>query len=188
MDRKGFTLLELIIVMGILAALSVVAIPQISHYNNDQSLQSAAADLQQSLRTAQSNALNGVVCSDNPSNLASSQWSLVLSDTSYTAQATCTAPTPSPWPVAASSTKNLPADVQISGIWIDNTACGSVFGKGISFSNISGNVNFNVTPDCEVISSTQKMRIGLVLKDDPNKKIYVVIERGGSIYVSSGVP
>lgn len=195
---KGFTLLELIVVMGILAALSVLSIPQIFRYNDNQSLQSASSDLQQALRTAQSNALSGIICSDNYPDLASSQWSLLFTgSTTYKTEATCITPTP-PSPAVVSSTKTLPAGVEISEIWIDSAYCGSninipvnTSGKKITFDTISGRINFNDTnlpPDCSILPSSKTMWVGLRLTDDISKKIYVVINKGGSIYVSSGAP
>lgn len=200
MTVRGFTLLELIVVMGILAALSVLSIPQIFRYNDNQSLQSASSDLQQALRTAQSNALSGVICSSNYSDLASSKWSLAFNNDamSYKTEATCVDNTRNPAPQVIPSTKTLPAGVEISEIWIDSAYCGSdinipvnTSGKKITFDTISGRINFNDTnlpPDCSILTSSKEMWVGLRLTEDISKKIYVVINKGGSIYVSSGAP
>lgn len=194
MKVRGFTLLELIVVISILAILSVIAIPPILQYNTNQTLQNAAADLQQSLRTTQSNALSGVVCTDNPSNLASSRWSLVFTDPtisppSYQIQATCITPTPSPYPVATLSTKTLPAGVEVFEMWVNIRCVNPPPGNGVSFSSISGKVNFITIPgDCGTLTTSQKMWVGLRLTDDNSKTIYVVVEKGGPIYVSSEKP
>ena len=56
---KGFTLVELMIVVGILAIVSGIMIPSFSTYTRNQTLKQAQENLKSDLRSAQNKALTG---------------------------------------------------------------------------------------------------------------------------------
>lgn len=85
---KGFTLLELLVVFGIIGILTGISIASYSTFNNTQSLQSAVRDVQNMLSTAKSRAISQVkpdVCGEAPL----SGYQVVFSNPSYTLQVVC---------------------------------------------------------------------------------------------------
>lgn len=73
--RKGFSLIELLVVFAIIALILGIAIPGFSNYNKNQMLKTAAFDLKSVLREAQNASLQGkketcktegcITCSEN---------------------------------------------------------------------------------------------------------------------------
>ena len=60
--QTGFTALELLVVIGIVAILSAIAIPNFFGWMPAKRLQSAAADVQSALQTARLAAVKGNIC------------------------------------------------------------------------------------------------------------------------------
>lgn len=75
---KGFTLLELTIVMALMGIAVVVVIPNINGFNNNRKVKEAAYQLQTDLRTVQNNALSGTQCGAGK---GASEWRLVFVST-----------------------------------------------------------------------------------------------------------
>lgn len=89
---KGFTLLELTVVMALIAIAVVVAIPNINGFNNTRKLKEAAYQLQTDLRTVQNNALSGTQCGLGR---AAKEWRMVFVGTTagsenYRIESVCT--------------------------------------------------------------------------------------------------
>ncbi len=60
--RAGFTLIEILIAIGILATVAILAIPNFRSFNNNRQLDDAVADITRLMRQAQSSASSGITC------------------------------------------------------------------------------------------------------------------------------
>lgn len=171
---KGFTLLEILAVVAIMATLVVVIVPQLTSFNKSQALDQGANQLQTALRTVQNNAQTGVVCTNNTDR--ASGWHLQFVDnSSYIIEPSCPAPTPVP------TTVSLPANVVIQSIMVDT--CTANTNSSIQFSNVVGIVDF-VNTGCNIVANS-KMIISLQLGTDTSRSVKVIMDKGGSVYVSS---
>lgn len=86
----GFTLVEVITAITVLAIASVVVVPNLRRYVQSQDLIVAKNDLKYALRTAQTNASSRVKCPT--SDIASKSWSVVFTTAnppSYKLEARC---------------------------------------------------------------------------------------------------
>lgn len=181
-NPSGFTLVELIVVIGIIAVLTVFIIPEFNTFNRNRSLQDSASELQSNIRVTQNNASSGVTCSGG---VKASDWRLlVVNSLSYQIIPTCGGATAKvytlPWGVTIYSVQfNTGAELVASGN-------GANLGNfGVAFANVSavakflsGNVGYPVT------SSTEQLIIKLIRDGDSSKYQRVIIEKGGSIYLN----
>lgn len=65
MREKGYTLVELLVVMAIIALLGVVVFINSQTYGQDQILNRAIGQVQSALRLVQNNATSGLICIDS---------------------------------------------------------------------------------------------------------------------------
>jgi prepilin-type N-terminal cleavage/methylation domain-containing protein len=79
LSARGFTLVELLVVISVMAVLTVIAIANFSNFKQDQALKGAAGYLQSQLRTTQTNASTGFKCNNKTANY----WKSTLSETSF---------------------------------------------------------------------------------------------------------
>src|SRR3989344_7888355 len=168
--ERGFTLVELLVVVAIISGLAGIFVPKFLNYSNFQELQNAAADLHSQVRLAQNNAQSGVICSKN---ISSSTWYLKFeSDSSYKIETTCVgsnveAGTPTPTPPQSTSYKmnegiKIASIDLVAGSSTCSTQGSEVAGFGVSFSSISGAVRLiSGSPGCPVNNSTSRMVINL---------------------------
>lgn len=61
--QKGITLLEIILVIGIISLLGAFSVPAFRNFNETQLLENSASDLKNALRNAQSKASSNIKCS-----------------------------------------------------------------------------------------------------------------------------
>lgn len=75
MPNSGFTLLEILIAISIIALIGIVAIPNLRRYNNLQIVKNSASEFKNTLKNAQSRANSNVKCSDTKSSVA---WKVTI--------------------------------------------------------------------------------------------------------------
>lgn len=190
MNSRGFTLVELLVVVAIISGLAGVFVPKFLNYSGFQELQNAAANLQSTVRLAQSNAQAGTVCMTGTS---ADNWYLKFSGSNtYLLETVCAGPTPgegTPTPTPPASTAyKFPAGVSIDRIELNS--CPDIDLKDseikIIFSNISGAVKFEVSGSnvgCGSSSYANTLTIKLKSSSDLENAMSVYIEKGGSVYV-----
>lgn len=173
---RGFTLIELMVVLTVIAILIVVAVPSYNNYNNNQKLADAANQLQAILRQAQNNAQTGTLCNDGSK---SDYWHVDLTKgaNSYSFTSSC-----SSQPIQSTT---LPSEVTVSDIHLKETGIDcSASNAQVQYKNISSEVNL-VTSDCPD-TPNKHLEITLSLPDSSNR--IVMVEKGGGIYVNSVTP
>ncbi|MDO8498450.1 MAG: type II secretion system protein [bacterium] len=194
---KGFTLMELLVAVAIMAGLVTLVLPQLTKYATYGSLQDGMEQLQSSLRAAQNNASSSTKCSDG---ISASSWYLsFIYDTpsssvkSYQIGPKCsdgTTPTP--------TTYNLPTGVSIKNktsppahTGIEVSACHGIdltnFGAEVFFGTITNLVTFqfdSTNSGCPAFQPQNRMVITLQLDGDPAQTREVTIEKGGAIYTN----
>lgn len=183
---RGYTLLEVLVVVMMMAVFMVLAIPQFGKFNSSQVLQNTALEFQTALRAAQTNAGNGVKC-NYPAAAPSSQWHLSFLDQKrYKVEASCIGAGS-----GASTVYSLPSGVSFSGVAIEGCTeeKSSFSGYGVTFNNITAAVTYNV-PNLSVCTSlalTNAKRTVITLWLDDNHSLIkrIIVEKSGSIYLSS---
>lgn len=180
--RNGFTLIELMIAVSIIALISVAAFVNVGAFRKDQELQSATNDLQAFIRVAQANATSNTTCpSTCPANdiCTSPSWFVEFKDPD-TVYLKCLKEDNIP-PVKAFYHNT---NIQISKI--DNSS--SCFPTNIKFTPLYGTITFEPGGGnlCSIISKTS---IPVVLYNTNGQSTTaintVVIDKGGSVYVQN---
>lgn len=85
--RDGFTLIEVLVSIGLIAIVTAVAIPNFRNFSSTQEIDGATSQLINVLKTAQSSATSRIKCPTN--NEASTNWSIILTGTIYTLKSQC---------------------------------------------------------------------------------------------------
>lgn len=177
---RGFTLIELMVVMAIMGILIVVTVPSYNQYNNNQKLADVANQLQTILRQVQNNAQTGTVCKIGTNVYTASSWVITLRLGSYNFQPTCvgTSSTPSPqnYPLPEGITISSVSDT-ISGCRPDMATASAT----ISYANLSSEPSFDL--GC-TLGVNSVIGITLCLNCPSTNTKTVVIEKGGGIYVN----
>lgn len=180
---KGFTLIELMIVIAVIAILVVIAVPNYNDYNNNQKLAEATNQLQTVLREAQNNAQTGKVCSVTSK---ATDWhaDFTVDAVNYSFAPTCESGS-----VAAKQT-DLVSGLSISKVAVVTKPVGlpatecalstNTTGE-VKFNNISSSVSFSA-PGCPD-NTNASLEITLSLISGNSRT--VVIEKGGGIYVKN---
>lgn len=89
-SNQGFTLVEILVSIVIMAVIGVIFYPNIRRFNTNQQFQNEVSDVKNNLKKAQSMYATGTRCSASKSALA---WSLVIlrnGSFGYNLKATCT--------------------------------------------------------------------------------------------------
>ncbi len=159
--NSGFTLIEILISITIIAILTAVSIPNLRRFNQGEALDTATSDLTRVLRLSQSSAMTGIKCSSSQSK----NWSVSLNPTTKTYQLTAACEgTPTE---ETNLTDTLPQDITVS------TPSCATLSKIVFTSN-------SVAFFCDGVSlATQTMSITLTNRFSQIKTISV--STGGSI-------
>lgn len=119
-NKKGFTLIEILITITILAIILSLSIPNLRRFNQDQALAEGVSNIIQVLRQAQSSTMSGIRCSNGK---PSSDWIVELKKASYSLRITCDAqasPTIENKIENRAYNSNLPTT-----IFVDENSCGN---------------------------------------------------------------
>lgn len=178
---RGFTLVEILVAISILALIGAISIPNLRRFNDTQTLQNATNDLARVLREAQSSANSRVSCSQT---LVARNWAVRISGNSYQLEASCYDPGsagPSPVP----EVRYVPGPDVVNGVTVNaRTPSGGCALPGrvlfsAEYSPFSQNRFSNISYDC---STTQnKMEVALSRNGG---NLFVCIDKGGAIYAS----
>ncbi len=87
-SSKGFSLIELLIAISIVALVGTVAIPNLNKFSRSQELQTTASQVVDTLKGAQSSAQSRIRC---PRGEPSDTWIVTLSSDDYSLTAKCLA-------------------------------------------------------------------------------------------------
>lgn len=177
---RGFTLLELLVVISIMAILTVIAVPSFNEYSKNQKLNDAANNLQSVLRQAQNNAQTGTVCTIGGNTYTASSWKIIFNASNYSVSPVCIGVLP---PTPVSQQYSLPSGVIISAVK-NKDNCGEL-SEGVSYKNLSSEVVFDLA-NCNVnVNDTLNITFCLTDSNCPDGSMTktVSIEKGGGIYV-----
>ncbi len=200
---RGFTLIEIMIVVSIIGMVSAVAIPSFRKFNDEQALKNAAAQMTQIFRKIQNNAQSRVNCTDNN---PSSGWEATLGvDISgksfYQIKEYCQniLDNYSPYTIAQ-ETVYLPSGIYINTIddssknpplispHFTTDESSSCF-PNPPFSDSGVTLRFNSSDNFAIFSplclgSTQAQTLQFMLRSPSSLTATIVVDRGGSIDTS----
>lgn len=86
MLARGFSLVEVLVSLGIIALLGAVAVPNLRNFSNSQEIEATAAQVANILRTAQSSAISRIKC---PNGDTSETYVVRLTSNNYSLIARC---------------------------------------------------------------------------------------------------
>lgn len=184
MPNKGFTLLELILVMALTATITAAMVPNLRNFNASQSLSDAASQMQSDLRQIQNSASSGLKCQINT---ATSWYFELAKDSSgvvktYNLGAICLNNE-----VYSPIAHALPSGIKINQIDLDTcevTLPGEIDQFRVYYSNIFGRVSFASNAlSCGLNFNPQQAILYLKSDADPSLVNKVILNNGGAIYV-----
>ncbi len=178
--NSGFTLVEILVAISILAVIGVISIPNLSRFNDNQTLQVVSSDLVRVLRQAQSSANSRIGCVGN---FISREWDVTLTTNTYSLYNSCYVPTNGsalPPTLFYTSPSSIPSTISI----VPETLSGTCGGATIHFmseyqpydQNRFRNVNFGCGLPAE-----NNLRITISYL---GQRTYVCMNKGGSIYAA----
>lgn len=175
----GFTLVEILIAVGIIAVITAVSIPNLRQTNKDRELKDTAAQLVNTLRTAQSSAASNIKC---PSGAASTKWQvdLVLAGTDrYDLVANCQTA-----PLTQTLYTNSFTNGQSATAFLAETDATYGCGANTNVSIFFTNKQYSYQCSGQGVVTGAKIKIKLTDPTDTNQYIYVIIDSGGIIRVA----
>lgn len=169
----GFTLIEILVTISLLALVTLIGLPNLRKFNSDQGVENSVSDFVQVIRKAQSNSQSRIKCSGNRTSV---NWSVKISDKShYQLNVTCLNPDNSstPFPV---NTYMLPSNLSF-----DDSSGNTTITSSITFNNIENTVCL-LPPSPTICGTTTNLSLKL---KNGTQNITVKINQGGVINVSS---
>lgn len=175
MKKLGFTLVELLVVITIMAIVGVFAFANLRSFGEDKKLQNSAVDLQSLLKVAQTNATTGLKCGTT----ASAIWLVEFKD-AVTLDLKCQVP-----PAAAVIIKSL--TLKGAEIQTIQTAksCQVQLPLRVIYNNIFGYATFEYAIGGGCIGDTSAVIVKLQTMENAisNVTINVTITKGGAISI-----
>lgn len=183
--QKGFTFVELLVVISIMAVMAVVSFARFATLKEEQTLKVAVNQLQSFVRTAQTNATTGVKCS-NVSTDVSGTWFVEFRD-SKNVDLGCYILEPDSPTLKKTLTfeNNQPSLDSITGITGSNNCSTSFpgFVIRVSFAPLNGKITFtDKNPAASSSCLDENSDLSINLKKASNIKS-LIISRGGSIEI-----
>lgn len=181
----GFTLIEMVVVIGIVAGLLALILPRMGNFRSYEALRNSIEQLQSHLRVAQNNALSGTKCKENSADRAN-KWSLKIIDANkYQIEAECADNS-----LGKIFSYTLPQNINIFQVVFlddfDNNLCAAdtsaLSGTVVNYQNISGSATFYNTFCAFSLANATKVAITLQ-RDLINASI--VADKGGGIFQST---
>lgn len=141
--QSGFTLVELLVVVAIMALVGVVAIANFRTFGEDEALKNAAFDIVSLIRTAQTNATSNVKCG----NSYGATWQVEFAS-NQVINLKCQ--------ISTEKIVQLGTNITINSVTgLPPAACSAGFGSAINFAPINGNISFHDS-DCSELTVTLK--------------------------------
>lgn len=165
--RNGFTLVELLVVITIMALVGTFTLSNYGSFGEDQKLKNAVLDIQSLIRLAQTNATTNVKCNTE----YGAKWIVEFDGNKTTIYLKCLEPSGS---IFTKKTLHLDvngANIQIQSSSGDTANC-SGLGNAVVFAPLNGEMALG--QDCTFFTFTLINKIGTT-KD-------LRIEKGGRIY------
>jgi len=181
--KKGYSIIELLVVVVIMGFLAALVIPSFSNFQQDQDLKLSAEEMKANIRLAQSRSLSGskgTTCNATDTLLG---WYFAIQ--SGAAQNTYSiAGAVTPFNTELKSTKN--SKVVISSVRIDGVAQPSqIFGL---FAPVNGRISYYPINFASIpVIATQQVEITLTnnsISDPTDNTQRVIITRSGEVYVT----
>ncbi|HBQ50641.1 hypothetical protein A3B42_02525 [Candidatus Daviesbacteria bacterium RIFCSPLOWO2_01_FULL_38_10] len=164
---RGFTLIELMIVISIMALLGAFTIANYRSFGEDKDLENAALDVVSLIRTAQTNATTNLKCVND-----GGIWQIEYITGSPEIKLNCKEPLAD---FIKKKTLQLKTNIQVdSVIGSPPIAC---TGLTINFKPINGQIELGGDEACDSLTATLKNTTRPGTKN-------VIIEKGGKIYVN----
>ncbi len=200
-DTKGFTLIEVLITIGIITVVAAVVLPNLRNFNQSEGLNIAKASLFDDLRLAKSKADSGTVCPGSPISISSMQiiYGIELRRNGYYLKYQCINdisniyyPTPNPAPY-----KPYPASTNVVLASLKDSSDNSVFcdlSNGSNYANVtfknkicpSGTVCAATEISCTSSGTTtlysSSSPVSLTLQNAANQTQIINISPGGTIF------
>ncbi|MDO8573518.1 MAG: prepilin-type N-terminal cleavage/methylation domain-containing protein [Candidatus Daviesbacteria bacterium] len=165
----GFTLVELLVVIAVMALISTVVLANYRSFGEDQKLKNAVLDIQSQLRSAQTNATTNIKCKTKTADY----WRIsIFGQTDIRLRCIEF----NPFPNIVDKKLTLDPNIQIDSVSGNPAAfCPSVLSFDITFAPLTGKITLGSTTNCTSLTVTLKNT-----KTGNTKSL--VIEQGGRIY------
>lgn len=181
MRHSGFTLVELLVVITIMAIIGTVTLVNYGDFGEDQNLKSAVLDVQSQLRAAQTNATTNLKCNTQ----SNAVWQVEYNNAT-TINLKCQEPEASS---IIKKTLTLGANVAIQSVSGSGSSCPTAPLFTINFDPLNGEIKFRDNTGAEAtncISLTITLRNNKISTDCTGANLVkckqITIERGGRIY------
>lgn len=164
--QKGFSLVEILVTISLVAMIAAVSVPNLQKYNSDLGLEHTVSDINQALKVAQSHAQSSIICDNGGVALS---WNVEFKPTSYSFHGNCSGEY---------------KDVRINARAFNTDDSTTMVGNSCTDSNFT--VEFSKTDVNATCANGEKVSntLAVTLKNnkDANLLADINISKGGLIY------